>query len=94
VRSWQEGGFGPRISVLFAAGTQEKGLFGSARYGSEPVFPLENAVGMIQLDVVGLATDGVMTVDGVGNWRPARAHQPFWIALAKRAVTISISTAT
>lgn len=64
-RSWQEAGFTPDCTVLFAAwDSEEQGLLGSIHYVQNPRYPLTATVGMIQLDMVGLSTDGVMTLDG------------------------------
>jgi Zn-dependent M28 family amino/carboxypeptidase len=54
VRLWQETGYRPQRSVLFAAwGAQEIGQLGSRYYLEHPTIPLKNVVGMIQLDGVG-----------------------------------------
>lgn len=51
----REDGFGPRRSVLFLNVTgEEKGLLGSAYYADrEPVFPLENTVTDLNIDMIG-----------------------------------------
>lgn len=48
-------GFGPRRSILFLNVTgEEKGLLGSAYYtDSEPIFPLENTVTNLNIDMIG-----------------------------------------
>lgn len=47
-------GVGPRRSVLFLNVTgEEKGLLGSAYYAAHPVFPLENTVVDVNVDMVG-----------------------------------------
>ncbi len=47
-------GFRPRRSLLFLNVTgEEKGLLGSEYYGENPVFPLENTVNNINIDMVG-----------------------------------------
>lgn len=62
--SWQAAGYTPERSVLFAAwDAEEQGLFGSQHYVREPSFPLTRTVGMIQLDMVGLAVTGTLTID-------------------------------
>lgn len=50
-----EDGHGPRRSILFLnVAAEEKGLLGSAYYADEePVFPLENTVTNINLDMIG-----------------------------------------
>ncbi len=53
-RLWQETGYRPRRSVLFAAwGAQEPGEKGSRYYVDNPVLPLDKTVAMLQLDAVG-----------------------------------------
>ncbi|NLG48859.1 MAG: M20/M25/M40 family metallo-hydrolase, partial [Chloroflexi bacterium] len=67
-RLWQEAGFVPDCTVLFAAwDAEELGLLGSTHYVEHPVYPLESTIGMIQLDMVGLASEGNLSVDGLGN---------------------------
>ncbi len=47
-------GFGPRRSVLFMTVTgEEKGLLGSEYYAENPVFPLENTVADVNIDMIG-----------------------------------------
>ena len=47
-------GKGPRRSILFMAVTgEEKGLLGSAYYTDNPVFPLENTVVNLNIDMIG-----------------------------------------
>jgi hypothetical protein len=47
-------GNGPRRSILFMAVTaEEKGLLGSEYYAENPVFPLENTVANINIDMIG-----------------------------------------
>jgi len=53
-RLWQETGYRPQRSVLFAAwGAQEPGQLGSSYYVENPVLPLDKTVAMLQLDAVG-----------------------------------------
>jgi hypothetical protein len=53
-RLWQEAGYHPQRSVLFAAwGAQEPGELGAAYYIEHPVFPLTHTVAIVQLDAVG-----------------------------------------
>ncbi len=67
-RSWQAAGYVPDVSVLFAAwDAEEQALLGAAWYVAHPLVPLDKTIGMIQLDMIGLASDGVLTVDGLGN---------------------------
>ena len=47
-------GHGPRRSMLFLANTgEEKGLLGSEYYTSHPIYPLENTVTDLNIDMVG-----------------------------------------
>ncbi len=47
-------GHGPRRSLLFLSVTgEEEGLFGSEYYAAHPVFPLENTVADLNVDMVG-----------------------------------------
>jgi len=53
-RVWQEAGYEPKRSVLFAAwGAQELNQAGSLYYINNPIHPLENTIGLIQLDGIG-----------------------------------------
>jgi hypothetical protein len=47
-------GYGPRRSILFLTVTgEEKGLFGSRYYTENPVFPLQNTIADLNIDMVG-----------------------------------------
>ncbi|RYU83697.1 M28 family peptidase [Hymenobacter persicinus] len=47
-------GYGPRRSILFLTVTgEEKGLLGSEYYTDHPVFPLENTIADLNIDMVG-----------------------------------------
>ncbi|WP_257657327.1 M28 family peptidase [Parapedobacter lycopersici] len=51
-------GHGPRRSILFIGFTaEEKGLLGSNYYGQHPVFPLENTVVNLNMDMIGRIDD-------------------------------------
>jgi len=51
-------GHGPRRSILFiATAAEEKGLLGSKFYVENPVFPLENTVSCINMDMIGRIDD-------------------------------------
>ena len=70
-RAWQEAGYQPAHSVLFAAwGAQEAGEVGSCYYIDHPLFPLEKTLAVIQLDAVGAGTgyylEAMGTVDQDG----------------------------
>ncbi|HEY52340.1 MAG TPA: M20/M25/M40 family metallo-hydrolase [Caldilineae bacterium] len=52
-RIWEEQGYVPRRTVLFAAwDAEEQGLLGSIHYVENPIYPLDNTVAMLQLDSV------------------------------------------
>ncbi|MGB2897232.1 MAG: M28 family peptidase [Anaerolineales bacterium] len=70
-RVWQETGYQPVHSVLFAAwGAQESGEVGSRYYIDHPLFPLDKTRAMIQLDAIGGGTgyylEAMGTVDQDG----------------------------
>ncbi len=51
-------GHGPRRSILFIGfAAEEKGLLGSAFYADNPIFPLENTVTNLNLDMIGRIDD-------------------------------------
>ena len=51
-------GKGPRRSILFMTVTgEEKGLLGSAYYAENPIFPLENTVVDLNIDMIGRVDD-------------------------------------
>ncbi len=51
-------GNGPRRSILFMNVTgEEKGLLGSSYYASHPIFPLENTVVNLNIDMIGRTGD-------------------------------------
>ncbi|QCR23870.1 M28 family peptidase [Pontibacter sp. SGAir0037] len=50
----KKAGMGPRRSMLFMTVTgEEKGLLGSEYYSENPVFPLENTVADVNIDMIG-----------------------------------------
>lgn len=56
-----------RSVLLLAFSGEELGLLGSAHYTKAPLWPLENTVAMINLDMVGRPRDGKITVGGAGT---------------------------
>ncbi len=65
-RTWQEAGFVPRRTVLFAAwDAEEIGLLGSRHYVGQPQYPLEKTVGVINLDMVG-GGEATLYLSGAG----------------------------
>jgi len=64
----RESGQLPVRTILFMAFTgEEKGLWGAAHYTQEPLFPLENTVAMVNMDMVGRLRDNALTVYGTGT---------------------------
>ena len=50
----KDAGVGPKRSILFLHVTgEEKGLYGSRFYAENPVFPLENTIANINIDMIG-----------------------------------------
>jgi hypothetical protein len=49
----------PRSLVFITFAGEERGLLGSAHYADEPAIPIENTVGMVNLDMVGRANGSV-----------------------------------
>ncbi|MEA3337998.1 MAG: M20/M25/M40 family metallo-hydrolase [Chloroflexota bacterium] len=65
-RDWQEQGFVPRRSVVFAAwDAEEQGLWGSSYFVENPTLPLSRTVAYLNLDMVGAGSD-TLAVDGTG----------------------------
>lgn len=64
----------PARRIVFIAFTaEERGLIGSAHYVKNPVFPLENTIAMLNMDMVGRVTDDKLVVYGIGTtprWKP------------------------
>lgn len=55
-------------SLLFIAFTaEEQGTIGSGYYVKNPVFPLENTLAMINMDMIGRMKDNKLTIYGVGT---------------------------
>jgi len=64
-RLWQEKGYRPRRTVLFAAwDAEEMGLLGSQHYVVNPAFPLSDTLAMLQLDMVGGGRGYYLDVSG------------------------------
>jgi hypothetical protein len=54
--------------IVFVAFTgEEMGLFGSARYTKEPIFPLDKTIAMINMDMVGRLQNDKLTIFGAGT---------------------------
>jgi len=56
-----------RTLIFIAFSAEEEGLFGSKFYTNNPVFPIENTVAMINLDMVGRLNNNKLTVGGIGT---------------------------
>ena len=56
-----------RTIIFIAFSGEEEGLLGSKYYVEHPVFPLENTVAMINLDMVGRLKDNKLTIGGIGT---------------------------
>jgi Zn-dependent M28 family amino/carboxypeptidase/uncharacterized protein YchJ len=66
-RLWQEQGYVPQRTVLFAAwDAEEQGLLGSIHYVEHPRYPLDSTVAMLQLDMVGAGEGDTLQIDGTG----------------------------
>lgn len=53
------------VLIWFAA--EEKGLLGSKHYVKKPIYPLDQTIAMLNLDMVGRMSDEKVTVFGVGS---------------------------
>lgn len=63
----------PRRLMFIAFTGEERGLLGSAEYVREPLYPLEETVAMLNMDMVGRMQDQKLTVFGTGTspvWNP------------------------
>jgi peptidase M28-like protein/PDZ domain-containing protein len=63
-----------RRTILFLLFTgEEMGLVGSRYYCDHPLFPLEDTVAMLNMDMVGRSVDGYLFIGGMGTspaWKP------------------------
>lgn len=54
----QDSGKGPKCSIIFLHVTgEEKGLLGSKYYAENPIFPLENTIANLNMDMIGRVDD-------------------------------------
>ncbi len=65
-----------RTLVFAAFSGEELGLLGSSYYVRNPLFPLEKAAAMLNMDMVGRMKDSVLVVEGMGT-------SPRWDSLVK-----------
>ncbi len=56
-----------RSLVFIAFTAEEQGTIGSGYYVKNPVFPLENTIAMINMDMIGRMKDDKLTIYGVGT---------------------------
>ncbi len=56
-----------RSLVFIAFTAEEQGTIGSGYYVKNPVFPLENTIAMINMDMIGRIKDDKLTIYGVGT---------------------------
>lgn len=56
-----------RTIVFIAFSGEEEGLIGSNYYVNHPVFPLQQTVAMINMDMIGRLKDNKLTIGGVGT---------------------------
>jgi hypothetical protein len=81
----------PSRPVLFVAFSgEERGLLGSAHFVAEPTVPLEEAVAMINMDMVGRLRDNTLTIYGLATapeWEPLVAEAN---AAGPEAFTLSL----
>jgi hypothetical protein len=67
-RHLKASGTAPERTILFLAFTgEERGLWGSGHYVSEPLLSLENTVAMVNMDMVGRLRENTLTVYGTGT---------------------------
>ncbi|MBI4482673.1 MAG: M28 family peptidase [Acidobacteria bacterium] len=79
----------PARSLLFIAfAGEELGLLGSAFYTRQPLFPLEQTVAMINLDMIGRLKEERVYVGGVGS----AAEFPSLLEEANRAVQLRLDS--
>ena len=57
----------PRRVVFIAFTGEERGLLGSAKYVDEPLFPIEETVAMLNMDMVGRMQDNKLIINGTGT---------------------------
>jgi len=64
--SEQAGKLNRRVVLIWFSG-EERGLLGSKHYVGQPIYPLDETVAMLNLDMVGRLADEKLTVFGVGS---------------------------
>lgn len=74
-----------RTLVFIAFGGEEEGLLGSNYYVNHPLLPLDKAVAMINMDMIGRMKDSKLMIGGVGTateWRQFIGQSDFTLALS------------
>ncbi|CUS83303.1 PA domain-containing protein [Candidatus Kryptonium thompsonii] len=66
-----------RTLVFIAFTAEEEGTIGSGYYVKNPVFPLENTIAMINMDMIGRMKENKLTIYGVGT-------SPIWNEIIER----------
>jgi aminopeptidase YwaD len=56
-----------RNLVFMSFGAEEMGLLGSAHYAAHPLFPLDQTVLMLNMDMIGRMKDSALAIHGVGT---------------------------
>lgn len=67
----------PRRLVFIAFNGEERGLLGAHHYVDNPLFPLEQTVAMLNMDMIGRLTEDKLTIFGTGTssvWEPYLAE--------------------
>jgi len=58
----------PKRTIIFIAFSgEEEGLFGSAHYVDDPLFPIESTQTMLNMDMIGRMSDSTLIVQGLGT---------------------------
>lgn len=88
-------GKGPRRSILFlAVSGEEKGLWGSAYYANNPVYPLEKTSIDINIDMIGRKDDNLKSLDSnnhvylIGDDKLSSQLTPFVDSINKMYINI------
>lgn len=64
MKAYHEGGVKPKRSILFMAFCgEEMGLLGSGYYSDHPIFPHDQMIAELQMDMVGRDSDGIQNND-------------------------------
>ena len=81
-RRFGQSGVKPKRRLVFMAFTgEEEGLIGSAHYVAHPIWPLDQTVAMLNMDMIGRLNEDKLTIFGTGT---AAFWQPLLDDLAKK----------